>query len=101
MTIKNLHFRLVSQGFSSSSRLSTDSDNLSNDIMLPRLVVSSPLLLEFVHAIYHSLERGVNGATQTLHDVLQRAVYESFPGEFKIIKFTFLRFLLSLQQIGQ
>lgn len=72
--------RLVSQGFAStgSSRNSVDSDSSYNSIT-HRLIVSSPLLLEFLHVIYHCLERGINGSTHTLHDVTQRGIYECYP----------------------
>ncbi|KAF5288965.1 hypothetical protein FQA39_LY03844 [Lamprigera yunnana] len=72
--------RLVSQGFANggSSRNSSDSDTLYSTSS-QRLIVSSPLLLEFLHVVYHCFERGVNGSTSTLHTVMQRSVYECYP----------------------
>lgn len=74
--------RLVSQGFitGGSSRASTDSDSIHSITTIPRLVVSSPLLLELLHVVYHALERGVSGAAHALHELMQRAVYESYAG---------------------
>lgn len=37
--------------------------------------------MELLHIVYHSLERGVHGAGQTLHDVVHRARYEIYPGD--------------------
>ncbi|KAB0798547.1 hypothetical protein PPYR_09540 [Photinus pyralis] len=72
--------RLVSQGFASSgsSRASVDSDSSYNSIS-HRLIVSSPLLLEFLHVIYHCVVRGVNESTHTFHEVTRRGIYECYP----------------------
>ncbi|XP_018331354.1 hyccin [Agrilus planipennis] len=72
--------RIVSQGFisSGSSRTSTESDTLHSALFPHRLAVSSPLLIEFLHVTYHALERGANGAGQTLNDITQRATYECY-----------------------
>lgn len=70
--------RLITQGFQSGgNRTSADSDNLQHSTA-PRIPVSSQLMLEFAHTVYHALERGANGAAQTLHDIIQRASYETF-----------------------
>ncbi|EFA04775.2 hyccin isoform X2 [Tribolium castaneum] len=72
--------RLVSQGFSSndSARSSINSDCSYSQGIAPRIPVSSPLLLELLHIVYHGAEKGVNGAVQALHDITQRAKYEAF-----------------------
>lgn len=57
-----------------------DSDSIHHMNVTPRISVSSPLLLEFVHVVYHSLERVVTGAAQTLSDVTYRATYETYSG---------------------
>ncbi|XP_017772458.1 PREDICTED: hyccin [Nicrophorus vespilloides] len=71
--------RIVSQGFQVTGgiRTSVDSDSF-NISMMPRILVSSQLLLELLHIVYHALERDVSGAAQTLHDVTQRATYETY-----------------------
>lgn len=75
--------RLVSQGYpsSGSARSSTDSDTIHHLCTTPRLTVSSPLLLELLNVVYHSIEREVCGAVQALHDVTQRATYQAYPGK--------------------
>ncbi|KRT81988.1 hypothetical protein AMK59_5248 [Oryctes borbonicus] len=71
--------RLVTQGFhSGSNRTSTDSDSINYMSTVPRLVVSSPLLLELLQVVYHGLERGASGVAQTLHDITARATYETY-----------------------
>lgn len=71
----------MSQGFhSSGARTSSDSDSINHMSAIPRVVVSSPLLLELLHITYHALERGASGAAHTLHDITQRATYETFAG---------------------
>ncbi|XP_063901568.1 hyccin [Zophobas morio] len=72
--------RLVSQGFSSSgsARSSINSDCSFNQGVVPRIPVSSPLLLEFLHTVYHAAEKGAAGAVQALHDIIQRANYETY-----------------------
>ncbi|XP_044268076.1 hyccin isoform X2 [Tribolium madens] len=72
--------RLVSQGFSSndSARSSINSDCSYSQGIAPRIPVSSPLLLELLHIVYHGAEKGVSGAIQALHDITQRAKYEAF-----------------------
>lgn len=57
-----------------------DSDSIHHLSSVLRLTVSSPLLLEFLHIVYHSIERGVNGAAQTLQDLVHRATYETYAG---------------------
>lgn len=67
-----------------SSRNSTDSDNMQHPITgQMRLIVSNPLLLEFVHLVYHAMDRGAASATQTLHDLARRATYETYAGTFE------------------
>lgn len=53
---------------------------------VPRLVVSSPLLLELLQVVYHGLEKGASGVAQTLHDITARATYETYAGK-EMIKF--------------
>lgn len=71
--------KLVSQGFQpSGARTSTDSDSLVSTLStLPRIIMSSTLLLELLHVVYHALERNASGAAQTLHDVIFRANYDT------------------------
>lgn len=57
-----------------------DSDTIHHLSTSPRITVSSPLLLEFLHTVYHSVERGVSGASQALNDIMQRATYETYAG---------------------
>lgn len=59
-----------------------DSDSIHHISSVARLTVSSQLLLELLHVIYHSIERGVNGAAQALHDLIQRATYETYAGKY-------------------
>lgn len=74
-------FRLVTQGFhSGSNRTSSDSDSINYMSTVPRLVVSSPLLLELLQVVYHGLEKGASGVAQTLHDIAARATYETYAG---------------------
>ncbi|XP_056642082.1 hyccin [Diorhabda sublineata] len=73
--------RLVSQGFnntSESNRSSLASDSSIQTSLRPRIPVSSPLLVELLHIIYHAAERCAVGAVQALHDVIHRAKYESY-----------------------
>lgn len=75
--------RLVTQGFnlnSSSTRSSVASDSSYQQPLsiLPRIQVSGPLLIELLHVIYHGAERCANGAIQALHDIIQRATYETY-----------------------
>ncbi|GJQ69798.1 hypothetical protein Trydic_g22356 [Trypoxylus dichotomus] len=71
--------RLVTQGFhSGSNRTSSDSDSINYMSSVPRLVVSSPLLLELLQVVYNGLERGASGVAQTLHDITARATYETY-----------------------
>lgn len=82
--------RLVTQGFhSGSNRTSTDSDSISYMSTVPRLVVSSPLLLELLQVVYHGLERGASGVAQTLHDITVRATYETYAGRLTIKLFCY------------
>lgn len=78
----NFNFRLVSQGFTpnGSARSSINSDCSYSQGIAPRIPVSSPLLLELLHTVYHSAEKGAAGALQALHDITQRATYEIYPG---------------------
>ncbi|CAH1117440.1 unnamed protein product [Phaedon cochleariae] len=74
--------RLVTQGFNNNSdsiRSSIESDiGSSQHGLLRRIPVSSPLLVELLHIIYHAAERCTSVAMQALHDVVQRAGYESY-----------------------
>ncbi|XP_068903696.1 hyccin isoform X3 [Tenebrio molitor] len=72
--------RLVSQGFSSnnSARSSVNSDCSYSQGISPRIPVSSPLLLELLHTVYYGAEKGATGAVQALHDITQRANYETY-----------------------
>ncbi|KAI4465763.1 hyccin related [Holotrichia oblita] len=77
--------RLVTQGFhSGSNRTSSDSDSINYMSTVPRLVVSSPLLLELLQVVYHGLERGASGVAQTLHDITARATYETYADDIPI-----------------
>ncbi|CAH0556646.1 unnamed protein product [Brassicogethes aeneus] len=78
-TCKNIS-RLVNQGFrySDSPRSSIASDSSIQQSIQPRIPVSSSLLIELLHTVYHSAERGAPGAVQALHDLTQRAKYESY-----------------------
>ncbi|XP_050302223.1 hyccin [Anthonomus grandis grandis] len=73
--------RLVNQGFSSiptSNRSSIASESsLQSMTVLPRIQISGPLLIELLHIVYHGAVRCANGAVQALHDIIQRATYES------------------------
>ncbi|XP_066254888.1 hyccin [Euwallacea similis] len=75
--------RLVTQGFhlnSGSNRSSIASDSSFQQPLLsilPRVQVSAPLLIELLHIVYHGAERCANGAIQALHDIIQRAAYET------------------------
>lgn len=51
---------------------------------MPRIPVSSPLLIELLHIIYHAAERNASVALQALHDVIERATYELYTG-YKIV----------------
>ncbi|CAH1115681.1 unnamed protein product [Psylliodes chrysocephalus] len=72
--------RLVTQGFNtnSDSNRSSVSDNSIQNMLRPRISVSSPLLIELLHIVYHSAERCAVGAIQALHDIIHRAKYESY-----------------------
>lgn len=73
--------RLVTQGFSNtanSNRSSIASDISIQQPILHRIPVSSPLLIEMLHVIYHGAERCATAALQALQDVIQRAAYESY-----------------------
>lgn len=48
---------------------------------MPRIPVSSPLLIELLHLIYHAAERNASLALQALHDVIERANYELYTGK--------------------
>lgn len=74
--------RLVTQGFNtnSDSNRSSVSDNSIQNMLRPRISVSSPLLIELLHIVYHSAERCAVGAIQALHDIIHRAKYESYAG---------------------
>jgi len=83
-----VYFRLVTQGFHlnpSSNRSSVASDSSLQQAysILPRVQVSGPLLIELLHIVYHGAERCANGAMQALHDIIQRATYDTFPGAQK------------------
>lgn len=83
-----VYFRLVTQGFHlnpSSNRSSVASDSSLQQAysILPRVQVSGPLLIELLHIVYHGAERCANGAMQALHDIIQRATYDIFPGAQK------------------
>ncbi|KAL1514188.1 hypothetical protein ABEB36_003484 [Hypothenemus hampei] len=77
--------RLVTQGFNSnasSGRSSITSDSSLHQQScnnLSRIQVSSPLLIELLHIVYHGALRCPNNAGQALHDIIQRATYEIFP----------------------
>lgn len=79
--------RLLSRGFnnnSESNRSSLGSDSSIQNTLRPRVPVSSPLLIELLHIIYHAAERCAAaerctvGVVQALHDVIHRAKYESY-----------------------
>ncbi|XP_049822953.1 hyccin [Aethina tumida] len=72
--------RLVTQGFrySDSARSSVASDSSIQQSIQPRIPVSNSLLIELLHIVYHSAERGAGGAVQALHDITQRAKYETY-----------------------
>lgn len=73
--------RLVTQGFNScsdSARSSITSESSFHQSNLPRIPVSSPLLIELLHIVYHAAERCASAAIQALHDISQRANYESY-----------------------
>lgn len=72
--------RLVMQGFNSagSARSSIASESSLNQGIVPRIPISSPLLTELLHIVYHAADRGAGGAIQALHDITQRANYETF-----------------------
>lgn len=77
--------RLVTQGFQAqeSGRCSINSDTDSagphslNFVM--RIPITSPLLIELLHIVYHAVKRGASGASQALNDIIFRANYETFP----------------------
>lgn len=69
---------------SSSNRSSIASDCSMQQSILPRIPVSSPLLVELLHIIFHAAERCVSVAVQALHDILHRANYELFTGKNRI-----------------
>lgn len=80
-----IFFRLVTQGFNSgsdSARSSITSESSFHQSNLPRIPVSSPLLIELLHIVYHAAERCASAAIQALHDISQRANYESYAGIF-------------------
>ncbi|XP_030763184.1 hyccin [Sitophilus oryzae] len=75
--------RLVTQGFnlnsdSTRSSIASDSSYQLPISILPRVQVSGPLLIELLHIVYHGAERCANGAIQALHDIIQRATYETY-----------------------
>ncbi|XP_023012705.2 PI4KA lipid kinase complex subunit hyccin isoform X1 [Leptinotarsa decemlineata] len=73
--------RLVMQGFNStlgSNRSSVASDSSIQQTVRPRVPVSSPLLIELLHIIYHAAVRCGGVAVQALHDIMYRARYETF-----------------------
>ncbi|CAG9836724.1 unnamed protein product [Diabrotica balteata] len=73
--------RLITQGFTNqpdSNRSSVASDSSIQHGITPRVPVSSPLLIELLHIIYHAAERCASGGLQALHDVIYRAKYESY-----------------------
>ncbi|XP_060517006.1 hyccin [Cylas formicarius] len=78
--------RLVTQGFNCSSSGSARSSITSASecsfqqplSILPRIQVSSPLLIELLHIVYHGAERCASGAVQALHDIILRATYETY-----------------------
>lgn len=83
-------YRLVTQGFNSgldSARSSITSESSFHQSILPRIAVSSPLLIEFLHIIYHAAERCASAAIQALHDITQRGNYESYAGIFRSVHF--------------
>lgn len=51
----------------------------------PRITVSPPLLLELLHIVYHAVEREACGGLQALHDITQRATYETYSGRHQFI----------------
>lgn len=84
MPINN--FRLVNQGFNSnpdSNRSSIASDCSIQQGILPRITVSSPLLIELLHLVYHAAERNASIALQALHDIMERATFELYTGIIK------------------
>lgn len=70
------------QGFHSPGshvRLSVDSDNSYSSQLIPRVALSSQLLLELLNAIYFALfDRNITHATQALDDIYNRACYECY-----------------------
>jgi hypothetical protein len=88
-----INCRLVSQGFSSnnSARSSVNSDCSYSQGISPRIPVSSPLLLELLHTVYYGAEKGATGAVQALHDITQRANYETYAGCLIIINQLYIR----------
>ncbi|CAG9859574.1 unnamed protein product [Phyllotreta striolata] len=72
--------RLVTQGFNtnSDSNRSSLSDSSIQNVLSPRISVSSTLLIELLHIVYHGAERCATGAVQALDDIIHRAKYESF-----------------------
>lgn len=82
--------RIVTQGFNNteSARSSITSETSYNHNNIhTRISLSSPLLIELLHIIYHAAERCVSGAIQALDDVTQRATYETYAGF--LIRMTF------------
>lgn len=79
---RTFFFRLVTQGFHTSGshvRLSVDSDNSYCSQLVPRITVSSQLLLELLNAIYFAMfDRNTSYATQALDDIYNRACYECY-----------------------
>lgn len=47
--------------------------------------MSSPLLIELLHIIYHTAERNASIALQALNDVMERATYELYTGNITYI----------------
>ncbi|KAG5897445.1 hypothetical protein JTB14_002706 [Gonioctena quinquepunctata] len=73
--------RLIMQGFNNnmdSNRSSIASDVSIQQGILPRIPVSSPLLIELLHTVYHAAVRCGGIAVQVLHDVIHRASYETY-----------------------
>ncbi|KAF7278078.1 PI4KA lipid kinase complex subunit hyccin [Rhynchophorus ferrugineus] len=75
--------RLVTQGFnlssgSTRSSIASDSSYQQPLSILPRVQVSGPLLIELLHIVYHGAQRCAIGAIQALHDIIQRATYETY-----------------------
>ena len=70
------------QGFSKQppgAQQRTASDTSLVPRLLPRVPVSSQLLLEFVHAVYYAMFNGCSQATSALDDLATRANYECYP----------------------